>query len=708
MNGQSSTFSSSSRVPSNNQDEFDPSLIDPLLLSPQTHQRLLHQQQQQQQLEQEQPQEDTDIAVDHRAPQEDEELDPTLRNLKDSFIQPQPLPPPFSRSTSPRQNHSFLASEDRNGEDSESWEEKEEGEELESNPSDPTEQVNQLREMDEQATKSLIHNRQYQEELKILMKRFELASHRTNQLKVFVKSLSVELLAGQEMKVFPNPNSINPTLPWFKHFYGRDLPSNRQGEERDSYLTQTRFWPWSQAERIRLREEVVAHNHRKIALEATENGEDFAEKLESIDPDWFLQNTEGLDWETISLVIGRRKPMDCKIQWLQHDHPNLNFKKFSKEELKKLIQLVEGPEEELKDWEEIAERLGNGRVGWDCLKKYRNRTGQRIDWTKEQDQQLRDAVKTYGENWQIIARICGKHSNACINRWTKSLKPTITKGKWSLQEDESLKTAVALVGTHWKSVADRVRGRTDAQCRERWTNVLDPVLAKKKAWTKQEDEELLQAKQAGKTWAEISRECLGAARTDNQCMRRWQDLQKKPKPKSKKGKKKRLPKDTDEEDNVAGDENEGIAEGGGEGGSNDQPPPRKRAKRQVKQKNPELSAILAMELDEGEVGPAAQPGDQEGGVGAVENVTNEENGEAASGAGGARGSLRAGGDIVVDFNMFADDDEEARATGSSNAVDRDAENEGDASEAKGKGGGRKRKTTTSNSTVKSRRGGKKK
>lgn len=86
---------------------------------------------------------------------------------------------------------------------------------------------------------------------------------------------------------------------------------------------------------------------------------------------------------------------------------------------------------------------------------------------------------------KIVARICGKHSNACINRWTKSLKPTITKGKWSLQEDESLKTAVALVGTHWKSVADRVRGRTDAQCRERWTNVLDPVLAKKKAWTKE-------------------------------------------------------------------------------------------------------------------------------------------------------------------------------------------------------------------------------
>lgn len=91
--------------------------------------------------------------------------------------------------------------------------------------------------------------------------------------------------------------------------------------------------------------------------------------------------------------------MDCKVQWLQHDHPSLNFKKFSKPEMTKLIELVEI--EKLDDWEEIAKVLGNGRVGWDCLKKYRNRSGQRIDWTKEQDQQLRDAIKTYGENWQI-------------------------------------------------------------------------------------------------------------------------------------------------------------------------------------------------------------------------------------------------------------------------------------------------------------------
>lgn len=82
-----------------------------------------------------------------------------------------------------------------------------------------------------------------------------------------------------------------------------------------------------------------------------------------------------------------------------------------------------------------------------------------------------------------VARVTGRYSNACINRWTKSLRPSITRGKWSDKEDEELRVAVAMVGCNWKEVAPRVTGRTDAQCRERWTNVLDPNLDNKKPWS---------------------------------------------------------------------------------------------------------------------------------------------------------------------------------------------------------------------------------
>ncbi|GAA5925826.1 uncharacterized protein JCM15063_005132 [Sporobolomyces koalae] len=465
---------------------------------------------------------------------------------------------------------------------------------LEPAPQDPAEQVNQLREMDEQATRSLVANRAYQAELRSLMERFEAASKRTTELKTFVRNLSAELLAGAEMKIVA-PGTAEPVLPWFKHHHGRDLPMNPDAEARERYLEATRFWPWSAGERAKLAQEVMSNNHRRIAQEAAANGEDMEEKLASIDPNWYRENTEGLDWEMISLVLKRRSPLSCKMQWMQHDHPSLNFKKFSKDEMSRMIEMVD--ERGMQNWEEIAKELGNGRVGWDCLKKYRARPGQRIDWTAAEDQALRDAVREYGENWQIVARVCGTHSNACINRWTKSLKPTIKRGKWSPEEDEALKTAIGLVGKNWKEVAPRVSGRTDAQCRERWTNALDPVLDHKKPWLPEEDQMLLEAKESGKSWIEISRECFHGIRTDNKCMRRYQDLTKPVKAKSKKGKKKRLPKETDEEDNAdldaAADDSDAASAGGSRGSH--PPPARKRPRREVQHKVPQLGQVLGME-----------------------------------------------------------------------------------------------------------------
>lgn len=48
--------------------------------------------------------------------------------------------------------------------------------------------------------------------------------------------------------------------------------------------------------------------------------------------------------------------MDCKIQWLQVDHPAVNKGKWSSEELDRLYVIVEKKNE--KDWVGIATELG--------------------------------------------------------------------------------------------------------------------------------------------------------------------------------------------------------------------------------------------------------------------------------------------------------------------------------------------------------------
>ena len=83
-------------------------------------------------------------------------------------------------------------------------------------------------------------------------------------------------------------------------------------------------------------------------------------------------------------------------------------------------------------------------------------------------------------------------------------------------------------GRRWAQVAAAVPTRTDIQCRERFTNQLDPAL-QRGPWAPNEDAALEAAVTAelkpngGVRWAAVSRALPG--RTDAMCKRRWGTLQ---------------------------------------------------------------------------------------------------------------------------------------------------------------------------------------
>lgn len=226
--------------------------------------------------------------------------------------------------------------------------------------------------------------------------------------------------------------------------------------------------------------------------------------------------------------IPRRRGIECKIQWLQCDHPSINSSKWTAKEVSALAKVAE--KRGCRDWARIAQDLGvspaarqrgtkthemvlqTQRTAADCLKQYRGRAGQRKPWSAVEDAKLVEAVHKFGENWQsgkqclrlstadfdkmdsglaflcvrtIVARHCGRHSNQCINRWTKTLRPTIQRGRWTAEEDALLLAAYAVCGTSWKLIAPRVGNRTDAQCRERYCNILDPNILDPRSWTQE-------------------------------------------------------------------------------------------------------------------------------------------------------------------------------------------------------------------------------
>merc|ERR1740138_1172397 len=144
-------------------------------------------------------------------------------------------------------------------------------------------------------------------------------------------------------------------------------------------------------------------------------------------------------------------------------------------------------------------------------------------WTKQEDEQLRAAVKSVGaKSWRQISVdfLGGKRTDVqCLHRWTKVLKPGLVKGPWLEQEDATILRCIEDGMVRWSNIAECIPGRLGKQCRERWSNHLDPTL-KKGGWTDAEDSVLVGAQAIlGNRWCEIAR--LLPGRSENSAKNRW-------------------------------------------------------------------------------------------------------------------------------------------------------------------------------------------
>ena len=84
-------------------------------------------------------------------------------------------------------------------------------------------------------------------------------------------------------------------------------------------------------------------------------------------------------------------------------------------------------------------------------------------------------------------------------------KKASMKAKFSEEEDKVLREIVLSHGAcEWSNIALSLPGRTARQCRDRWTNYLNPLLCNKE-WTEEEDTLLMEMyKEFGTHWKDLS------------------------------------------------------------------------------------------------------------------------------------------------------------------------------------------------------------
>ncbi|CAK81484.1 unnamed protein product (macronuclear) [Paramecium tetraurelia] len=132
-------------------------------------------------------------------------------------------------------------------------------------------------------------------------------------------------------------------------------------------------------------------------------------------------------------------------------------------------------------------------------------------WDANEDAQLRIQYEKHNGKWNEIAKhMPGRNVSQCCQRWRRLQPVKIIKRKqWTQNEDEKILQLVQQHGKNWKLIALHFPGILSKQIRERYINKIDPDI-NTGPWTEVEDATIIRLYQDyGGKWSLISSHLKG-------------------------------------------------------------------------------------------------------------------------------------------------------------------------------------------------------
>jgi hypothetical protein len=192
----------------------------------------------------------------------------------------------------------------------------------------------------------------------------------------------------------------------------------------------------------------------------------------------------GKDWVAVAQMVPGRTNSQCRSRWVRNLDP-VAGKTTGRWKPEEDAKLIEGMKKHAENWAAVA-TLVPGRTDMQCRSRWvknlnpangRNKGKGPHRWTPDEDAKLVEAVKNHGKHWVAVATLVpGRTDGQCRQRWFDNLNPANGGEKkrkpprsWKPDEDARLVEAVKRHGKHWVKAATLVPGRTDDQCRKRWS-----------------------------------------------------------------------------------------------------------------------------------------------------------------------------------------------------------------------------------------------
>jgi hypothetical protein len=141
-----------------------------------------------------------------------------------------------------------------------------------------------------------------------------------------------------------------------------------------------------------------------------------------------VSHTHPNSWSTLAQYFPTKTPPQISGRWEKVLNPRLVKGSWTREEDDVILNFV--LQNGVKDWAKLALLL-NGRTGKQCRERFKNHLDPGLlhkPWTDDEDKQLIDLHKQYGNQWTRIASLMDGRTDNCIkNRWNSTLKKRIER-----------------------------------------------------------------------------------------------------------------------------------------------------------------------------------------------------------------------------------------------------------------------------------------